>query len=246
MKSASRRLLATLALLCGISAHAAPYPSEAQLRAAIASGAGMLAAVGIEAVPLDARREGLALSLLAAGLNLETGVCVLFYNPQPTDRLQPFFAAMDERELPIYLSAIAVHEATHCVEQREAYLRRHFEKVLPPDFPQEGMTVQGYLSVVRSGAVETWGESLADIASVLYLQQAQPARWSHFAAGIAELRRSTADRWPEHDTSTWLDRLIIERASPAPGENLFEAAFRLRREFEAGGKVPRRSGGDAG
>lgn len=231
MKSACRHLIAALALLCGLNAFAAPYPNESQLRTAIGTGAGLLKSVGLELTMLDAQREGVALPLLAAGLNLETGVCVVFYNTQPADKLAHFFAAMDTADLPVWLDAIAVHEATHCVEQREAYLRRRFDKVLPPAFPREGMTVQGYVSVVRSGAVETWGEALADIASVLYLQQATPARWTFFAEGIAQLRRDLAGKSPEHDTSAWLERLIAAQAGPAPGQNIFEAAFQLRREL---------------
>lgn len=232
MKPACRRLIAALALLCCSQASAAPYPNESQLRTAIEAGADLLNAEGIELEMLDARQEGLALSLLAAGLDLDTGVCLVFYNPTPVEGLSPFFARLDEKDLPIWLSAIAVHEATHCVEQREAYLRRRFDKVLPPGLEGDGMTVQGYLSVVRSGAVQTWGEALADIASVLYLQRAVPQRWTYFAEGIAALRRDLADRWPEHDTSGWLAKIIAADHDQAAGSNIFETAFRLRRQFQ--------------
>lgn len=232
MKPACRRLFAALALLLSTAVAAAPYPTEDQLRSAVAAGAGVLKTQGIELKMLDARKEGLKLSLLAAGLDLDSGTCLVFYNSQPAAALGKFFAGMEDQDLPIWLNAIAVHEATHCVEQREAYLRRHFDKVLPPQFERQDMTVQGYLSVVKSGAVETWGEALADIASLLYLKEAVPERWAYFATGIADLRHDLAAGWPEHDTSPWLRQVIAANPKRVAGEDLFEAAFELRRRFQ--------------
>ncbi|HZX33225.1 MAG TPA: hypothetical protein VFF03_17875 [Rhodocyclaceae bacterium] len=228
---ACRRLFAVAALLCSSYLAAAPYPTEDQLRSAIGTGAGILRSQGIALEALDARKEGLNLSLLAAGLNLETGTCLVFYNTRPAAALSRFFDELEERDMPTWLNAIAVHEATHCVEQREAYLRQRFEKVLPPRFEHQGMTVQGYLSVVKSGAVETWGEALADIASVLYLKEAVPQRWTYFAEGIATLRHDLAARSPEHDTSPWLRRVIAEESGTGPNPNIFETAFELRQRF---------------
>jgi hypothetical protein len=224
--------MAALALLASSAAAAAPYPTEGQLRSAIDAGAGILKSQGIELEVVDAQKEGLNLSLLAAGLNINTGTCLVFYNTKPADALGSFFAGLEEEDMPVWLSAIAVHEATHCVEQREAYLRQRFEKVLPPQFEHAGMTVQGYLSVVKGGHLETWGEALADIASVLYLKEAVPDRWAYFADGIATLRHDLSIRWPEHDTSGWLRRIIAHNPVRDPSQDLFETAFRLRREFQ--------------
>lgn len=232
MKPACRRLFAALALFASGAATAAPYPTEEQLRDAIQAGAGILKTQGIELEMFDAQKEGLNLSLLAAGLNINTGACHIFYNAKPADALADFFGRIEEKDMPVWLSAIAVHEATHCIEQREAYLRQRFEKVLPPQFEHVGMTVQGYLTVVKSGAVETWGEALADIASVLYLKEVEPERWTYFADGIATLRQDLAMRWPEHDTSGWLRRIISHNPVRDPNHDLFETAFRLRREFQ--------------
>jgi len=225
-------LVAAVALLSATAAVAAPYPTEDQLRSAIGTGAGALKTQGIELEMFDAQKEGLNLSLLAAGLNLDTGACLVFYNTKPAEGLSRFFDRLEEEDLPIWLNAIAVHEATHCVEQREAYLRQHFDKVLPPQLEHHDMTVQGYLSVVKSGAVETWGEALADIASVLYLKEAVPERWTYFAQGIVALRRDLAARSPEHDTSMWLRQVIALNPARNPDQDLFEAAFRLRRQFQ--------------
>lgn len=232
MKPACRRLIAALAMLCCPPLWAASYPTESQLRTAIGAGAGVLKEEGMEIQMLDAQKEGLSLSLLAAGLNLDTGVCLVFYNTKPAEGLTRFFAGLEEKDMPLWLDAIAVHEATHCVEQREAYLRRHFDKVLPPNVERDHMTVQGYLSVVKSGAVETWGEALADIASVLYLKEVAPERWTYFAQGFAALRHDLAGSRPEHDTSAWLQRLIAANDEPVPSQNIFEAAFQLRRKFQ--------------
>jgi hypothetical protein len=84
------------------------------------------------------------------------------------------------------------------------------------------------------GAVQTWGEALADIASLLYLKRAAPERWSYFAEGIAAMRHDLAGKWPEHDTSAWLHRVIAANAAAAPGQSVFEAAFELRRRFKPG------------
>lgn len=211
---------------------AAPYPTEDQLRSAIAAGAEVLAPEGIELEMFDARKEGLNLSLLAAGLNLDTGICLVFYNSQPAERLTRFFDGLKEEDLPIWLNAIAVHEATHCVEQREAYLRQRFDKVLPPQLEHQDMTVPRYLSVVKSGNLETWGEALADIASILYLQETVPERWTYFAQGIATLRHDLAARSPEHDTSVWLRQVIAQNPPQVSDQDLFETAFKLRRRFQ--------------
>lgn len=232
MKSTWLQLIATLALLCCVNAHAAPYPTELQLRTAIGDVTGLLQTEGLALEMFDAQKEGVTRPLMAAGLNLDTGACIVFYNTKPEDGLIQFFGGIPEQEMPTWLDAIAVHEATHCVEQREAYIRKHFEKVLPPDCQCDSMTIQGYLSVVSSGATETWTEALADIASILYLKQAEPARWMHFATGITNMRHDLAARWPEHDTSPWLHKLIASNAEGAEGENIFDASFRLRLQLQ--------------
>lgn len=231
MRSVCRYSVAALALLCSINACAVPYPKEDQFRAAIGEVAGLLKTEGIELEILDARKEGLKRPLMAAGLNLTSGVCLVFYNTEPEDGLTQFFDAISEQDLPVWLKAIAVHEATHCIEQREAYIRKRFDKVLPPEFRRDNVTIRGYLSVVKSGAVETWGEALADIVSVLYLKQVVPDRWAHFANGLAAMRHNLASKWPEHDTSAWLYKIIAADVGGAANQSLFETAFQLRRQY---------------
>jgi hypothetical protein len=231
MRAVCRRAFVVLAMLCGGNVGAAPYPTADQLRAAIGVAADLLKAEGLALEMHDALEAGVTLPLMAAGLDLTDGTCQVFHNPTPEDGLKRFFDGIEERDLPLWLNAIAVHEATHCIEQREVYIRHRFDKVLPPDFKREGMTLQGYLGVVRSGAVETWGEALADIASVLYLKQAVPEQWVSFAQGIVALRRELAAKWPYHDTSPWLAKLVASLDEPPAPQNIFEAAFQLRRQL---------------
>jgi len=230
LKSAAQVAVAVAALAGAGGATAAPYPDEPQMRAAIAQAADLVRAEGLEVQALDAIKEGVRQPLMAAGIHLASGVCRIYFNTRPEDGLTQFFASLDESDMPVWLAAIAVHEASHCIEQREAYVRLRFEKVLPAHIMRGDMNVQGYSSVVKSGAVETWGEALADIASVLYLKKVQPERWTHFAHGIATMRENLARKWPQHDTSAWLRNMIA--ANPdIGGESVFEAAFELRRRF---------------
>lgn len=235
MKSACQHSVAALALLCCIHAFAAPYPTEHQFRRAIGEVAGMLKAEGLELEILDARKEGLTQPLMAAGLSLPNGVCLIYFNTEPEDGLNQFFDAIDQKDLPVMLNAIAVHEGSHCIEQREAYVRKRFDKVLPPDFKRDGVTIQGYLSVVKSGALVTWGEALGDIASVLYLKRTVPGQWVRLSSRIAAWRHDLAWKWPEHDTSAWLYRIIAADTDEAANRNLFETAFQLRRRYRPGG-----------
>lgn len=232
MKSAYRHAFASIFfLLCCAHAYAAPYPNEDQFRSAIANVAGLLIAEGLALEILDAQKENLTQPLMGAALNLNNATCLIYFNTKPEDGLTQIFAAMPEPDLPIWLNAIAVHESSHCIEQREAYILRRFDKVLPPDFRHDDMTIQGYLSVVKSGAVETWSEALADIASVLYLKKNVPDRWLYFAQGIATMRHELAWKWPEHDTSAWLNQVIAANPVLTPNQNLYETAFHLRRQF---------------
>jgi hypothetical protein len=224
-----RGALGALALFCCGLAVAATYPTSDELRSAIEVAAGLTRADGLVMQMEDARQAGVTLPLMAAGLNLSSGVCQIYYNPKPEAALARFFEGVSQKDLPIWLSAIAVHEATHCIEQREAYVRGHFDKVLPPDLDRAGMTVKGYVGVVKSGAVENWGEALADIASVLYLKRAAPDQWLGFAQAIMAMRHSLAAKWPSHDTSPWLSKLIAAHDDPSPQTSCFEAAFGLRR-----------------
>jgi hypothetical protein len=234
MKSACRHSVAAVALLWCMHAGASPYPTEDQLRTAIGEVAGLLKFEGLDLEILDARKEGVTQPLLAAGLSLPSGVCLVFYNSAPEDGLIQFFDTIDRNDMPVLLNALAVHEASHCVEQREAYVRKRFDKVLPPDFKRDNVTIQGYLSVVKSGALVTWGEALADIASVLYLKRAAPDRWMPLANGIAAMRHKLAWKWPEHDTSAWLHGIIAADLGEAANQSLFESAFQLRRRFRPG------------
>jgi len=214
-----------------LGAQASAYPTESQFRQALNDIAGLVRAEGMELEVLDAQKEGLHRPLLSAGLNITTNSCLVFFNTQPEDGLTQFFAATSERDLPLLLRVMAVHEVTHCVEQHEAYVRQRFDKVLPEAYKQANMTIQGYSSVVKSGAVETWGEALADISSLLYLKQTAPGQWLGLARRISAMRHDLAHKWPLHDTSVWLDRLIVANLETNDNINLFDAAFQYRKQF---------------
>jgi len=214
--------------LSASSLHAAPYPTDGQLREALAGVAELARSEGLELQVLDARKNGVTRPLMAAGLSTASGACVVFYNAKPADILLPFFERMAEADVPVWLRAIAVHEITHCIEQREGYVLGRFDRILPPGMAHQGMTLQGYVSVLRSGSVERWGEALADIAAVLWLQKNLPADWRRFAAGLLALRDELGERNPSHHTGPWLQSLLRADA-PVPAEDsVFEAAFRLR------------------
>ncbi|MBI2223669.1 MAG: hypothetical protein HYU44_01680 [Betaproteobacteria bacterium] len=102
---------------------------------------------------------------------------------------------------------------------------------MPPHLERDNMTVQGYLSVVNSGALVTWSEALADIASVLYLKRAEPDRWKDFSDRIAAMRHGLAWKWPAHDTSAWLHQIIAADLGEAAKQNLFATAFQLRKQY---------------
>lgn len=231
MKTAYGLSVAILALLCCGHARAAPYPTEDQLRAGIGAAATVLKTEGLAVEVLDAQKEGLDRPLLASGLRLSDNACLVYFNTRPEDGLNQFFESISEQDLPVWLKAMAVHELTHCIEQREAYVRNRFDKVLPPGYAWDSVTVQGYLSVVKSGAVEGWGEVLADIASVLYFQQAVPAQWVRFTRRLIAMRHGLAWKWPDHDTSAWLSRIIDANDSVAVNQSLFDKAFELRRKY---------------
>jgi hypothetical protein len=232
MKSIAVLGIVAFAALWSVGAQAAGYPTESQFRQALGDIDGLVRAQNMVLEVLDAQKNGLDRPLLSAGLNLDTNSCVVFFNTRPEDGLTQFFAGINERDIPPLLRAMSVHEVTHCVEQREAYVHKHFDKVLPDTYKQDNMTVQGYLSVVKSGAVETWGEALADISSLLYLKQNVPGLWLELGRRISVMRHALAGKWPQHDTSVWLDRLIS--ADPATPDNagLFDAAFQYRKQFQ--------------
>ncbi len=237
MMQLCRHAAAAFALFCCGHAPAAPYPTEAQLRAAIENAAKLVQAEGLDLEMLDAQKVGLSRPLLAARLNLKSGTCLVFYNAKAEDGLTQFFETIAATDLPVLLTAIAMHEATHCVEQREAYVRKRFDKILPPGFRRDNATVQGYVRAVESGALERWGEALADIVSLLYLKQAAPDQWVELAQGVAAMRRDLARKWPAHDTSHWLYNIIAaeEDAGAITGQSLFETAFQLRRKYRPRG-----------
>ncbi len=246
MKRAWRIGPTVLGLLFCVSVWSAPYPTADQLRNAIAEMSPQLKAEQMEMALFDAQKEGVKLPLMAAGLRLGDGVCVVYYNAKPEEGLVQFFAPVSAHDMPIWLNSIAVHEITHCIEQREAYIRRRFERVLPPGVTDENVTIQGYFSVVKSGALENWGEALADIVSVLYFKQAVPDRWQQFAGALAAMRSSNAGKWPEHNTSAWLNKVIAAGADKPEHLSLFEAAFQLRRQFQPEQTVPPQHGRASG
>lgn len=240
-------IAAVLLLVCGMCFSQAPsevrppnsaaYPTEDQLRAAIEHAAKLTQAEGLDLRMFDAQKFGVKQPLLAAQLNLDSGACLVYYNTKPEDGLTQYFETIAASDLPLLLNAMAMHEATHCIEQREAYVLQRFDKILPPELRSDSATVQGYVRAVKSGALETWGEALADIASLLYLKQAAPDRWVELARGVAGMRRDLAGKWPEHDTSPWLYKIIAADADADAmvNQSLFETAFQLRRQYRPGG-----------
>jgi hypothetical protein len=220
-----------LTLLWSMGVHAAGYPTESQLRQALGDIDGLVRAEGMALEVLDAQKEKITLPLLSAGLNIDTKVCVVYFNTRPEGGLIQFFSTIKERDMALLLRAMVAHEVTHCIEQREAYVLKHFDRVLPEAFKQNDMTIQGYFSVVKSGAVETWGEALADISSLLYLKQTAPGQWHDLARRISAMRHDLAVKWPKHDTSVWLNRLIEANPDNVDGASLFDAAFRYRQQF---------------
>src|ERR1700674_4925233 len=112
MKAACLHAAAALTLLCSIDASAAPYPTEEQFRTSIGAVAGLLKLEGLELEILDARKEGLTRPLLSTGLDLTSGVCLVFFNTRPEDGLTQFFGALSQKDMPVMLNAIAVHEIT--------------------------------------------------------------------------------------------------------------------------------------
>lgn len=238
-------IAALLLMVCGICfaqalptgkpEHPAAYPTEGQLRTAIESAATLANAERLEVEIFDARKAGMTQPLLGAKLNVETGSCQIFYNTKPEDGLTQYFETIVPNDLPVLLTAMAVHEVAHCIEYREAYIRKRFDKVLPPGFRSDRMTVQGYMGALKSDTLQTWGEALADIASVLYLKQATPDHWLKLAAGVAGMRLELARKWPEHDTSPWLYRVIAADANLPRNQSLFETAFQLRWRYRPGG-----------
>jgi len=221
-----------LAVSWTLETRAAGYPTERQFRQSLDDIGDLIRAEGMELEVLDAQKEGRTRPLLSAGLNLGVNTCVVFFNTVPEDGLTQFFADVSERDMTPLLRAMSVHEVTHCIEQREAYVRKHFDKVLPDAYKQDDMTIQGYFSVVKSGAVETWGEALADISSLLYLKQTVPDRWQDLGRRISAMRHELAHKWPQHDTSAWLDRLIEANPDIGDGASLFDAAFQYRKQFQ--------------
>lgn len=242
------RIAAVLLLVCSICfAQAAParpknpatHPTEAQLHSAIKHAATLLKAENLDVEMYDAQKVGVARPLVAARLSRDGIACLVFYNRKPEGGLTQFFATIAPNDLPVLLTSIAMHEATHCIEQREAYVRNRFDKVLPPGSAGGSATVKVYVWAVKNGSPETWGEALADIVSLLYLKQATPERWLLLAKGIADMRRDLARKWPEHDTSPWLHKLIASDAEADAdaivNQSLFDTAFRLRRQYRPGG-----------
>jgi hypothetical protein len=229
MKAILRFCAPLVALCCAPSLVAAPYPTADQMRLAIQDVSAHLKAEKMEVEILDARKDRVKHPLMAAGLRLGDGICIVYVNDVVEPRLEKFFGAVAVPDMQIWLNSIALHEVAHCIEQREAYIRRRFDLVLPPGLPRENVTVQGYFAVVKSGTVETWGEAFADIVSVLYLREAVPERWAQFANSLVALRSDLAQKWPEHDTSAFLRAVIAGGASRPPERSLFDTAFELRR-----------------
>lgn len=224
-------VIAASGLFGNVNADAAGYPKERQFREAIEDVAGVVRAEGMALKVLDAQKEGLSRPLLSATFDIASNACMVFFDTRPENSLTQFFASLTEPDMALILRAISVHEMAHCVEKREAYVRQRFDKVLPDSYKPSDMTTQGYISVVESGALENWGEALADISSVLYLKRADPGRWRYLARRISTMRQELAAKWPQHDTSPWLNRLIDADPEIGTDANLFDMAFKYRKLF---------------
>ena len=172
MKAVPSVFAALFFLFCAVPSPAAPYPSPGQLWQAIDEISARLMAEKMDVEVLDAIRDGVQLPLIAAGLRLGDGTCIVYVNEVVEVRMEKFFRMVPAQDMPIWLNPLALHEIAHSIEQRGAYIRRRFNLVLPPGMPRENITVQGYLAVVKSGSVETWAEALADIVSVLDFKEA--------------------------------------------------------------------------
>jgi hypothetical protein len=57
------------------------------------------------------------------------------------------------------------------------------------------------------------------------------------AKRVAEMRHKLARKWPTHDTSPWLYKIIAADAGDiaVPSQSLFETALQLRRQYRPGG-----------
>ena len=238
MKSAWPLIAVTFALFCTAfspcAAVAAPYPTEDQYRKAIAEAAAIVKSEGLEVEVFDAQKEGVNRPLMSAGLSLTKGTCMVFFNTVPRRDLTAFVNTIAEKDLSVWLNMLAVHEVAHCIEQREAYIHKHFQEVLPPHLKLKDVTIQGYLSVVKSGAVEAWGEAFADIVAVLYVKKALPGEWLRFANSLADMRDMRARGDPEHNTAPWLRRVIAANAEIGVTQTMYQTAFEMRTLYRPG------------
>lgn len=75
---------------------------------------------------------------------------------------------------------------------------------------------------------------LVDISLVLSLKRTEPARCLDLARRISAMRHDLAHKWPLHDTSAWLDRLIGANPDTGDDASLFDTAFKCRQQFRPG------------
>ena len=104
--------IAALWLLWALPVQSAGYPTEDQFRQALNDIDGLVREEGMALDVLDAQKNGLTRPLLSAGLNIDSNSCVVFFNAQPEDGLTQFFENTDERDMPLLLRAMCVHEVT--------------------------------------------------------------------------------------------------------------------------------------
>lgn len=235
MKSAWRRITLTFALFSIVffscATFSAPYPTEDQYRKAIAEAAFLVKSEGLEVEVYDAQKEGVNRPLMAAGLSLTKGTCMIFFNTLPRSDLTEFVDTIAYKDLSVWLNMLAVHEVAHCIEQREAYIHKQFQEVLPPYLKLKDVTIQGYLSVVKSGAIEAWGEAFADIVAVLYIKSTLPGEWMRFATSLADMRDLRASGDSGHNTAPWLRRVIAANAEIGVNQTIYQAAFEMRKKY---------------
>ena len=124
MKAVPSVFASLFLLFCAVPSLGAPYPSPGQLRQAIGEMSARLKAEKMDVEVLDARGNGVAVPLIAAGLRLADSTCIVYVNEVIEARLEKFFGTMPVQDMPIWLNSIALHEIAHCIEQREAFEAR--------------------------------------------------------------------------------------------------------------------------
>lgn len=215
------------ALLASTIAWTAPYPTKTQFEDAIAAIAPMVKQqAGLEVIAESG--GGWDVSLMAA--NLARGKCRIVYDLEPTKEIiQDFFLPIADENLAAWLRAIVVHEATHCVQYKDAFMDGHLDGIVPPQYSRQITTIEAFILKRQEEPFTLWREAASDIAAVLYLAEEAPSCWRILVSHLYDIRRREASSAPEHDTSAWILGMLNSTQEPLVSQsNLFEAAFTLR------------------